>query len=37
VGEVQTFQRDALSWKLTVPDDGALQLVAYAVVDSVGR
>jgi hypothetical protein len=25
VGEVQTFQRDALSWKLTVPDDGALQ------------
>src|SRR5882672_1232580 len=25
VGEVQKFQRDALSWQLTVPDDGALQ------------
>ena len=25
VGDVHKFQRDALSWKLTVPDDGALQ------------
>ncbi|SRR5258706_249348 len=25
VGDVQRFQRNALSWKLTVPDDGALQ------------